>query len=247
MSYFEIYFYGLLWVLGFFTLIWLVSVKLKNASIVDIFWGTGFVIVNTFYFLKSGDFTDRKILLFALVTIWGLRLSIYIFARNKGKAEDFRYQNFRKHYGEHRYWWFSYFQVFLLQGFLVWLISAPLLSVHYFSSGTSLNLLDFIALTVWFIGFMFEAGGDYQMAKFKSNPKNNEKVLQTGFWKYTRHPNYFGDATVWWGFGLFSVAAGSYIPLLGPGFNDLANCKSFGSFHAGKNAKNIKTKIQRVH
>lgn len=216
MSFFELYFLGLLLIIGFFTLIWLFSVKLKNASIVDIFWGTGFVIANIFYFLKTGDFSNRKLLLLALVTIWGLRLSFYIFNRNKGKAEDFRYQNFRKHYGEHRYWWFSFFQVFLLQGILVWIISAPLLAVHYFSTGTNLGYLDFIAIIIWLIGFTFEAGGDYQMAKFKAASSNKGKVLQTGFWKYTRHPNYFGDATVWWSYGLFSLAAGSYLPILGP-------------------------------
>ncbi|NNC69427.1 MAG: DUF1295 domain-containing protein, partial [Flavobacteriaceae bacterium] len=130
------------------------------------------------------------------------------------KEEDYRYQQFRNDYGAQRYWWFSFFQVFLLQGFLLWLISAPLLAAIYFGSTTSLNILDYVAILFWLIGFTFEAGGDYQLAKFKSNPENKGKLLTSGFWKYTRHPNYFGDATVWWAFGLFSIAAGAYLPIL---------------------------------
>jgi steroid 5-alpha reductase family enzyme len=216
MGFFEIYFWGLLIVISFFLIIWAVSLRLKNASIVDIFWGIGFVLLNAFYFVETGDFTTRKMIILVLVTLWGLRLSIHIFLRNRGKGEDFRYQNFRKHYGEKRYWWVSCFQVFLLQGVLVWLISVPLLAVHYYSAGNELEILDYLSIFIWLIGFTYEAGGDFQLAKFKSNPANKGKVLQTGFWKYTRHPNYFGDAAVWWSYGLFSIASGSYLPLLGP-------------------------------
>lgn len=214
MSFFEIYIKGLPLILGFFTLVWVYSVRLKDASIVDIFWGLGFVLASFFYFQRTGDFTMRKLLLLALVSIWGLRLSIHIFIRNVGKPEDHRYKNFRKHYGEKRYWWVSLFQVFLLQGFLVWLISAPLLAVNYYSSENHLNVFDFIAISIWLVGFMFEAGGDYQLARFKAKPENKGRVLNTGFWKYTRHPNYFGDATVWWSYAIFSVAAGSVLPVL---------------------------------
>lgn len=214
MSFFEIYFEGLLFIIIFFTIVWVISVFIQNASIVDIFWGLGFVLVNSIYFFRTVDFSTRKLILLALVTLWGLRLSIHIFIRNLGKPEDYRYQNFRKHYGEHRYWWFSYFQVFLLQGFLVWVISAPLLSVQFFSTGDELNIIDIFAIILWITGFIFEAGGDFQLYRFKSKPENKGKVLQSGFWKYTRHPNYFGDAAVWWSYGLFSIAVGSYVPLI---------------------------------
>ncbi len=216
MDFFQIYFKGLLLIVFLITLLWLLSVYLKNVSIVDAFWGIGFVILAIYYFFTtpSSELHPRKVLLVVLAGIWGIRLSFYLLIRNWGKPEDFRYQKFRKDYGAHRYWWYSFFQVFLLQGILLWMISAPLLSTPYFSSGKQLNSFDYIAVIVWVIGFLFETLGDYQLSKFKSNPSNKNKVLDTGLWKYTRHPNYFGDATIWWSFGLFSIASGSYWPLI---------------------------------
>jgi steroid 5-alpha reductase family enzyme len=197
------------------TLLWIWSVIIKNVSIVDIFWGFGFVVVNAFYVLMSGELTNRKLLILALVTLWGLRLTIYLAWRNIGKGEDFRYQTFRKDYGPKRYWWFSYFQVFLLQGGLIMFVSLPLLGIHMATDSGALNILDYIGVLVWLIGFAFEAVGDFQLARFKNNPANKGKVLNTGFWKYTRHPNYFGDSAVWWAFALFSIAAGSYWQIIG--------------------------------
>lgn len=203
----------LIWVLV--TLLWLLSVFLKNVSIVDIFWGFGFVIVNAFYTYNLEIINPRSWLLFALVSIWGLRLTTYLAIRNIGKEEDYRYQQFRKDYGANRYWWFSYFQVFLLQGVLILLVSLPFLGVHLSDTSGELMWLDYLAILVWFVGFSFEAGGDYQLYTFKKNKKNNGKVLDTGFWKYTRHPNYFGDSTVWWAFALFSIASGGYWQIIG--------------------------------
>jgi steroid 5-alpha reductase family enzyme len=201
-------------IMSMMTLLWIISIFLKNVSIVDLFWGAGFVLANGFYFWNIENIGPRNYLLLALVTIWGMRLSIHLAIRNIGKGEDFRYQEFRKKYGENRYWWISFFQTFLLQGVLMWLISAPLLGAHL-SGDTNLNFVDYIAILVWIIGFIFEAGGDFQLVRFKSNPKNKGKVLNTGLWHYTRHPNYFGDSTVWWSFGLFSIAAGNYLQILG--------------------------------
>lgn len=195
------------------TLLWLWSVAIKNVSIVDIFWGLGYVIVNSFYYFSSENPTHRQIIVLILVAIWGLRLTLYLAWRNIGKGEDYRYQNFRKEYGPKRYWWFSYFQTFLLQGGLMLIISLPLLAVH--THVTPLNVWDYLAIVVWVIGFIFEAGGDYQLARFKGNPNNKGKVLNTGFWKYTRHPNYFGDATVWVSYALFCIASGSYWQIVG--------------------------------
>ena len=197
------------------SLLWIISVLIKNAGIVDIFWGLGFIAAAVFYFYKTGDPTPRKILIVTIVTIWGIRLSAYIAWRNHGKGEDFRYRNFRQNFGEKRYWWFSFFQVFMLQGTLMWLISAPLLGAQFYSQGSSLNFFDYSGIVIWIIGFLFEAGGDYQLAAFKSDEKNRGKILDKGFWKYTRHPNYFGDSAAWWGYGLICIAAGSYLPFLG--------------------------------
>jgi steroid 5-alpha reductase family enzyme len=214
MTFFQVYLTGFLIIWAFVTIIWALSVFMKNASIVDIFWGFSFVMIATFYFSVTPDFSTRKIITMGLVAIWGLRLSIYIFWRNLGKPEDYRYQEFRKKYGEKRYWWFSYFQVFLLQGFLVWLISAPLLAINYYATENPFGAIDVLGILVWLIGFTFEAGGDWQLARFKANPENKGKLLSSGFWKYTRHPNYFGDAAVWWGFAILCIAAGSFVPLL---------------------------------
>lgn len=197
------------------TLLWIVSVIIRDVSIVDIFWGMGFVIINAYYFFMSGDIHLRKVLLLILVTLWGLRLSIYLAWRNVGKGEDFRYQEFRRHHGPKKYWWYSFFQVFLLQGGLIMLVSLPLLSANFYTNNDRLYWLDIVAIMIWIFGFIFEAGGDLQLARFKARKENKGKVLRTGLWKYTRHPNYFGDAAIWWSYGLFSMAAGSYWPIVG--------------------------------
>ncbi len=197
------------------TMLWLWSVAIKNVSIVDIFWGLGFVVVNTFYVYASGDLNPRKLLVWVLVFLWGTRLSSYIFWRNLGKGEDFRYKEFRRSYGPERYWWVSYFQTFLLQGVLMMMVSLPLLGVSQTVSSGKLTWLDCVALLVWVVGFSFETGGDYQLVKFKKNLASKGKVLDKGFWRYTRHPNYFGDAAVWWAYGLFSIAAGNYWQIIG--------------------------------
>lgn len=201
-------------ILSLMTLLWIVSIFIKNVSIVDLFWGPGFIVATIYYFFNSDGNPTRKLLLLVLVIIWGLRLSFYLTWRNAGKGEDFRYRKFRTEYGK-KYWWISFFQTFMLQGILMWLISAPLLGAQYYGSGRTPGILDFAGTTIWLTGVIFETAGDYQLASFKSNPENKGKVLSSGLWRYTRHPNYFGDSAVWWGFALLSVGAGSYIPVLG--------------------------------
>jgi steroid 5-alpha reductase family enzyme len=208
-----IYIKGLLLIIFLMTSLWLLSLQLRKASIVDPFWGLGFVVVSIYYSLRSEGDPLRQPMVLVLSCLWGIRLFVYLFWRNYGKPEDYRYAQFRKDYGAHRYWWVSFFQVFLLQGFLLWLISAPLLTAQYYHD-YPFGVWDVLALVFWMIGFAFEAGGDYQLTSFKRDPSNKGKVLTTGFWRYTRHPNYFGDACVWWSFALFSVAAGSYWPVL---------------------------------
>ncbi len=214
MSFFEIYIQGLAIIMILMTILWFISVMIKNASIVDPFWGVAYVLAAIWYYIQSDGFETRKLIVLVLVIIWGMRLSVFLGWRNFGKGEDFRYKQFRKDYGEHRYWWISFFQVFLLQGVLAWLISSPLLAAQYYVDSQSLGIFDYIAILLWITGFMFEAGGDWQMARFKANPENKGKVLNKGFWKYTRHPNYFGDASVWWAFGLFAISVGGYVTFL---------------------------------
>jgi steroid 5-alpha reductase family enzyme len=215
MTFFQVYFYALVFIIGLMSVLWIISVIIKNVSIVDLFWGFGFVLTNVFYFISTEGFGSRKTILLILVSVWGLRLSGYLAWRNIGKGEDYRYKQFRIKYGEKRYWWISFFQTFLLQGILMWLISIPLLGAQYFGPEKSLCILDYAGIALWIIGFIYEAGGDYQLAVFKSSPSNKGKVLSSGFWRYTRHPNYFGDSSVWWAYGLICLAAGSILPVLG--------------------------------
>ncbi|MBN1252124.1 MAG: DUF1295 domain-containing protein [Bacteroidales bacterium] len=224
--------------------LWLLSVIIKNASIVDLFWGFGFVVVNAFYFFISGDINTRKTLLLILVTIWGLRLSIYLAWRNIGKGEDFRYQEFRKNYGYKNYWWISFFQVFLLQGVLIMIVSLPLLGANISTKSAQLNWIDYIGILVWIFGFIFEAGGDLQLTRFKQNINNKGKVLNTGFWKYSRHPNYFGDTTVWWAFAIFSIAAGNYWQIIGSFIMTLLIIKVSGVAMLEKSLKDKKPEYQ---
>lgn len=225
-------------------LLWIWSIFIKNVSIVDIFWGVGFTVVNAFYVFMSGELNARKILILTLVSIWGLRLAIYLAIRNIGKGEDFRYQEFRKNFGPKRYWWFSFFQTFLLQGTLIMIVSLPLLGINSSESNGTLKLLDYIGILVWLIGFTFEAGGDFQLAHFKRNFENKDKVLNTGFWKYTRHPNYFGDCAVWWAYGIFSLAAGSYWHIIGSIIMTLLIIKISGVSLLEKTLKETKPKYK---
>lgn len=204
--------YGLL--LGALALLWLLSVRLRNASIVDPFWGTTFVIAGWWYFAHTpGGDPSRKLLLMSMVTVWGLRLSLYLTWRNWGEDEDHRYQAFRRKYGPHRYWWVSFFQVFVLQGTLSWLIGTPLLGAQL--AGGPLGWLDALGVAVWLVGFTFEAGSDVQLSRFRARRTSPDQLLTTGFWRYTRHPNYFGDSACWWGYGLIAIAAGGYAWALG--------------------------------
>lgn len=216
MSFLTVYFIGLMLILALMTLLWLLSLSLKNSSIVDIFWGTGFVLAGWLYFILTPDgFLLRKLLIAGLVTVWGLRLSIHILLRNWGKPEDFRYQKWRREAGS-KWWWQSFFRVFLLQGMLLWIISAPLLAAQFYPLPNRLTALDFLSAIVWLVGFYFEAVGDFQLARFRSRPENKGKVMNRGVWRFTRHPNYFGDSAQWWGYYLIAAAAGGWWTIFGP-------------------------------
>lgn len=198
------------------TLLWLLSLALRDASIVDVFWGLGFVSV---YWLGSMLVTHplapRQWLVGALVTIWGVRLAVHILRRNWGQGEDFRYARWRQEAGR-SWWWRSYFKVFLLQGSILWLVSMPLLAVLADGDALSLGFLDALAVLAWAVGFFFEAGGDWQLSRFKADPANAGRLMTGGLWRYTRHPNYFGDALQWWGFYLFALASGAWWTIFSP-------------------------------
>ena len=196
--------------------LWLLSLALMNAGIVDIFWGLGCVLLSAVYFVTADGFSGRKLLVLALVAVWGLRLSGFILWRNRGEGEDYRYAGWRERAGD-RFWWTSLFQVFLLQGLLMWVISMPILAAQSADEPDRLTWVDVVGTAVWAVGFFFEAGGDWQLARFKADPANRGKVMRSGVWAYTRHPNYFGDATQWWGLYLIAAGAGAgYWTLFSP-------------------------------
>jgi steroid 5-alpha reductase family enzyme len=183
--------------------LWLVSVRIRNASIVDVFWGIGFALVALSGFAWGEASTaPRSLLVSAMVTVWGLRLGGYLLWRNAGHGEDPRYAAMRARAGA-RFWWRSLFSVFVLQGAILWFVSLPLQVVQA-APGGPLGALDAAGLAVWCIGLIFESVGDLQLARFKADPRNAGAVMDRGLWRYTRHPNYFGDFCAWW--GIFGVA-----------------------------------------
>jgi steroid 5-alpha reductase family enzyme len=184
-------------------LLWLLSLRRSDVSIVDIAWGLGFVLIAWNSYLLADGQGWRQGLLVALTTIWGLRLSLYLAWRNHGQPEDFRYREMRERYGR-KFPWLSLYLVFGLQGGLMWLISLPLQVGQLASSPAGLTVVNLIGVIVWLVGFLFESIGDFQLARFKANPANQGRVMDRGLWRYTRHPNYFGDFLVWW--GLFAVS-----------------------------------------
>lgn len=186
-------------------LLWVLSVARRDASIVDSFWGPGFGLIALASFLLADGYEPRRILLTAMPVIWGARLGLYIFWRNRGHGEDFRYAAMRESWGE-RFWWVSLFTVFLLQGVLMWFISLPLQLGQLSAMPATLTWLDGLGVALWVVGLAFEAIGDWQMARFKSDPGNRGKVYDGGLWRYTRHPNYFGDAVLWWGHWVVAAA-----------------------------------------
>jgi len=200
----------------FVTVLWLVSLLLRDSSIVDAFWGVGFVAIALSVAAASpAGLVPRGWLLGVLVAVWGLRLSHYIFWRNKGKGEDYRYRKWREAAGA-AWWWRSYFKVFVLQGLIMWLVAAPVVSVVGRASQRPLNWIDWLGTAVWLVGFFFEAAGDWQLSRFKADLANKGKLFKGGVWRYTRHPNYFGDAGVWWGHYLVAAASGAWWTIFSP-------------------------------
>lgn len=189
------------------TLVWLISVRRADASIVDVAWGLAFVGTAWIYHaFGEGPAGAQQWLLLGLVTIWGTRLSAHIFLRNRGHGEDRRYAAMRARGGD-GWWWRSLFLVFYLQAALVLVIGAPLLVALASADAAPWHWSAWAGGSLWLVGFVFEAGGDFQLARFTADPANRGKVLAAGLWRLTRHPNYFGDAVQWWGYWLLAWAA----------------------------------------
>lgn len=206
-------------------LTWIVSVVQRNVTIVDSLWSILFILAAFTYAATVDAPGPRTPLVEVLVTLWGLRLAIYLFVRNHGKEEDRRYQAIRRR-NEPGFTLKSLYLVFGFQAVLAAVISLPLLAA--INSGRPLGWLDYVGAAVWATGLFFEAVGDWQLARFKADPANTGKVMDRGLWRYTRHPNYFGDFCVWWGFYLLALSAGGWWSIVGPALMSLLLLKYSG-------------------
>lgn len=204
---------GFFVVLGSMTLLWLISLRLKDASIVDPFWGPGFAIASITYYLVDGRYPDRGTLVLGLVTLWATRLGYHLYVRNRREGEDPRYAAMRKARGK-QFPLISLFTIFWFQAFLLWVISLPILGS--IASQAPLGFFDILGMVVFLIGLTIESIADNQLSLFRAVPANKGHVLDTGLWRYSRHPNYFGEAVLWWGLYLIAVSAAAYWAIVGP-------------------------------
>jgi steroid 5-alpha reductase family enzyme len=212
MSYFTV----LAIVLFAFVNFWfVVSLIRKRNDVADVAWGLSFVLLTWVAFLYMATYEPRQVLVTLLVTLWGIRLAWHIYSRNTNKGEDYRYKAWRESWGK----WFllrSYLQVYILQGVFLYIIILPVLFIQRYG-GPALNIYDLIGVFIWGIGFYFEAVGDSQLRAFIKDANNKGKILTTGLWRYTRHPNYFGEVTQWWGIWLIALSVpGSFWTIIGP-------------------------------
>jgi len=194
---------------------YLIAQSLKNNSIVDIGWGLGFVFTTLVLIFSSEKIIPPMLVMSLMILLWGVRLSFYIYMRNLGKPEDFRYANWRKEWGT-RQPWIAFYKVFMLQGLIMYVVALPIMLV--FSSPSEFRGIESTAgVIIFFSGLFFEGIADKQMKQFKAYPKNKGKIITSGLWKYSRHPNYFGEALLWWGIGIFVFSvSGNWLSLISP-------------------------------
>ena len=209
----QLYLFGFYAIAAIVVATWMLGTVKRDVSIVDSVWSLLFLAAALVYVRRSSITAPRDAWLVALVTIWALRLAIYLTWRNWGEPEDHRYVKMRKS-NQPNFAFKSLFIIFLLQGVLAWIVSLPLIAAA--NSAQPLTALDYLGALVVLFGTWFESVGDMQLARFKADPGNRGKVMDTGLWRYTRHPNYFGEFCVWWGFYLMAVAAGGWWSLPGP-------------------------------
>lgn len=192
---------SVIWLFAFMILFFILAQILKDNSIVDVAWGMGFMLVALTTFFRYSNPNPRKILPTTLIILWGFRLVIYILSRKKG--EDYRYKAFREKW--RRYFFIkSFFFIFIFQGMLLLIIAYPIMMVNG-SPTLPLGIFDILGVVIFSVGFFFETTADYQMARFKKDPANKGKLMTRGLWQYSRHPNYFGEATTWWGIFCFAL------------------------------------------
>jgi len=194
-------------------LVWLVSVFLGNVSIIDLFWGPAVAVAGTAYWVWADVPGARGTLILVLVWLWALRLGIYLTSRNAGKPEDRRYADMRRRH-DPGFWLKSLYLVFALQAVLAWIISLPLFGAM--QGAAPLGLLDYLGAAVFLFGLLWESLADFQLARFLRMRTSQDAVLDTGVWRYSRHPNYFGEFALWWGLWLIAAAGGAWWTIISP-------------------------------
>ncbi|MFW9988769.1 MAG: DUF1295 domain-containing protein [Candidatus Odinarchaeota archaeon] len=220
--------YSALFLLGYLIIAFIVGTIKKNNGLMDIFYGPGYFIVALisliFFYILNEIVYFQQIIVTILVFIWALRLAIYVSIRNRGKPEDYRYQAMRKRW-KTNIALKSFIRVYIFQGLVILIVCFPVWFVNVSNNPSIGNFLDFygvilwLGVIIWLIGFLFESFGDYQLFKFKQDPNNKGKVLDQGLWKYTQHPNYFGEVTQWWGLFIIALAVPfGFISIIGPIF-----------------------------
>jgi steroid 5-alpha reductase family enzyme len=195
---------------------WFIAAQVRGRNdVADVAWGVGFILVAAVSMVAGGVYSARGLLVSALLLAWGVRLAVHIHSRNRGRGEDPRYLKWREEWGT----WFvlrSFLQVFMLQGILLLMVAIPVIFVNQ-APATALGWLDFLGVVVWLYGFCFEAVGDWQLLKFVRDPANKSTLMTSGLWRYTRHPNYFGEVTLWWGIWLMTLPLpNGLLTIIGP-------------------------------
>jgi len=200
----------------YFNIVFAIAQSKRNNGLIDIAWGFGFVVVAVTSYMISSQYNLRGTIITILVLLWGLRLSWHLFKRNWNKKEDYRYVAMRERWGSKNHAVMAYTRVFMSQMLLCFIIAIPIMITN-FNSSSGLRILDFIGIGIWIVGYYFEVVGDAQLKNFISKPENKGKLMKYGLWKYTRHPNYFGEATMWWGIFLISLSVpGAWLGLISP-------------------------------
>lgn len=199
----------------FYVMQFFIGQRIKNNSIVDIFWGMGFVVATVFAVLENRSYSLMSVVTMVLVSIWGTRLTYHIAKRNIGKPEDFRYVAFRKQWGTKWVRLKAFLHVYMLQFVMLLLISSAAINT-ILTNRVGVTLLDIIGILIWCVGFYFEAKADFELTAFKNDPQNKGKIMTEGLYKYTRHPNYFGEAVMWWGIYLIGFSSGGWGVVISP-------------------------------
>lgn len=199
----------------YMVVLYLIAQSLKNNSIVDTAWGLGFVFTTLVLIFSSPEISVSVFILSFMVLSWGLRLSFYIYRRNLGRPEDFRYANWRKEWGKKEPW-IAFYKVFMFQGMVMWIVALPVM-IAFAESTAKPGWPAITGLAIFVFGLVFEGVADGQMRKFKSYPGNKGKIITSGLWKISRHPNYFGEAVLWWGIGIYAcTVSGIWYGLISP-------------------------------